>query len=146
MTAFLFSISFILHIITICAIYLLLKQIQQLKQDSPNDMTSLMETYLQEIKDENDQLQTALAIKPDKAHNEQDGHSETAIVKEKQLANTTTINEAFTLPEIDVKDQVESSLQAKVLQLYEQGHSSTEIAKKLNCGKTEAELIIKLHA
>ena len=105
MTAFIFAISFILHIITICAIYLLFKQVQQMKLENPDEITSLMESYLQEIKDENNRLQTALSVQPVKDHDEQDHlHSETNIVNDEQLASTATSNETFTVPEIDVTD------------------------------------------
>lgn len=45
----------------------------------------------------------------------------------------------------EVNDSVESSLEGKVLQLYHQGLSIADIAKKLDCGITEAELIIRFH-
>ena len=43
------------------------------------------------------------------------------------------------------EDKLETSLEAQVFQLAKQGISIEEIAKKLNRGKTEIELMIKLH-
>ena len=142
MVAFIFIVSFILHIIAICAIYLLFKQIQQLKQESPNDIPALLEAYLQEIKEENSWLQNELAA----ASPNNLKHTETDTIIDETTKKAIKNDDTFTLPEIEVKDHVEASLQAKVLQLHYQGFSATEIAQKLNCGKTEAELIIKVHA
>jgi len=43
------------------------------------------------------------------------------------------------------QDEVETSLEAQILQLHTNGETIDDIAKKLNCGKTEAEIIIKMH-
>ncbi|KGP74043.1 DUF6115 domain-containing protein [Pontibacillus yanchengensis] len=48
------------------------------------------------------------------------------------------------MPE-DQADTYEPSLQSTIYQLYDQGYSKEEIAKKLNCGKTEVELMLKFH-
>lgn len=144
MITFIFTISFILHIIAIFAIYHLFKQIQQLKQKNTNDMEELFESYLQEIKDENRRLEAELETTPtfEQRHNT----ASASDTLEKDLSNgETEIDETYVLPESEAKDSVEASLQAKILQLHHQGLSITEIAQKLNCGKAEATMIIKLH-
>ncbi|MEM1506445.1 hypothetical protein RG959_24150, partial [Domibacillus sp. 8LH] len=55
-------------------------------------------------------------------------------------------NSSYTPPVPIEEDQVEASLQSRILQLHHRGKSNTEIAKQLDCGKTEVELIIKLYA
>lgn len=132
MITFLLSISFILHIMAFFAIYLLFKQNQQVKQNNPNDMMELFETYLQEIKEENRRLQDELGTGPFSTQYD-------------SPTNEAGSMDTHTQPEGEMKDSVEASQQAKVLQLHFQGFSETEIAQKLNCGKTEAAMIIKLH-
>jgi response regulator of citrate/malate metabolism len=93
-----------------------------------------MEQSLEEIKEENNRLQELLA------------HQKTQ----------TDVNETFKemQEEEDVTHllgetdgiKVEASLDSQVLLLHQEGYTAEEIARKLNCGKTEAELIIKMYA
>jgi DNA-directed RNA polymerase specialized sigma24 family protein len=139
MTSFLFIISFLLHIISITAIYALSKQLSGAKQHDNTELVSLMESYLEEIKEENKILQEKLA-KEDK--------------DESHKTNTTTPNikairkeekETYLFPKIEDEalDQVEVSLQSKILKLHQEGNSPEEIARILACGKTEVELLLK---
>lgn len=48
-------------------------------------------------------------------------------------------------PVVDIVDQVEQSSTAEVLHLHEQGLPSETIAKKLNIGKGEVELMLNLN-
>src|SRR5690625_6659662 len=64
-----------------------------------------------------------------------------SLEKIEQTSIDSTYEEA---PYFDTDDSIETSLQAKILQLSHQGYDADEIAGKLNCGKTEAALIIKL--
>ena len=47
--------------------------------------------------------------------------------------------------EREVKDVIETSIEGRVLQLVQEGKTVDEIAKLLNRGKTEVELLIKLN-
>lgn len=141
MVSFLLIISFLLHIISIYAIYMLNKQLQ--KKEDTNEIAQLFEEYLQEIKKENDRLQNDLIRY---THNKSAKPIE-AVEKEKKVGNLV-MNDAEDkwLKNVnEVNDSVESSLEGKVLQLYHQGLSIADIAKKLDCGITEAELIIRFH-
>ncbi|WLV25787.1 hypothetical protein QR721_06165 [Aciduricibacillus chroicocephali] len=44
-----------------------------------------------------------------------------------------------------IEDSYTASLQSRILLLAEQGFSQNEIAKKLDCGETEVNLVIKMH-
>ncbi|SFG01193.1 hypothetical protein [Sporolactobacillus nakayamae] len=58
----------------------------------------------------------------------------------------TEIPENEWMPPIDnVKDQVEESPFLHAMKLKEKGYSTTEIAKEMNRGKGEIELLLKLH-
>lgn len=137
MVSLVLIISFILHLIALLAIYQLFKQIQEVKQANSSEIIELFEMYLQEIKDENKRLEEELSPKAKAVNPEV---TQTAMRMEHEPPDE------YLPPEIQADDRVETSLQARILKLHKEGFSETEIAQKLNCGKTEAALIIKLHA
>ncbi|MGY0691586.1 DUF6115 domain-containing protein [Virgibacillus sp. FSP13] len=148
MTAFIFFISFLLHVIALAAIYQLLKQIKQLKQqkqNSTNEVMELFDTYLQEIKEENRMLEARLGNndRKDSGEPQQTTMHKNTPDPNRQMEHADNTTEL--IPEAEADDSFETSLQARILQLYDQGYAHDEIASKLNCGKTEAELVIKLH-
>ncbi|GIO26179.1 DUF6115 domain-containing protein [Ornithinibacillus bavariensis] len=141
MTSFLLIISFLLHIISITAIYALSKQLRVEKKNDTTEIVALMESYLEEIKEENKMLQDRLA--------ERDNNDSSR--KHTTVMQTTLRNEdvkevlPFSSIEDEPLDQVEVSLQSKILKLHKEGLSPEDIARELSCGKTEVELIIKFH-
>lgn len=143
MISLLLIISFLLHIIAIFGIYQLYKQLQVVKQEDSSDVIELFETYLQEIKDENNRLQVELSGKVSQEKTESPQQPEMYNKKQTTSENEKVSN--YKPPENQMDDSVEASLQARILQLYNEGLQETEIAQKLNCGKTEVALIIKLH-
>ncbi|UJL47957.1 hypothetical protein KFZ58_08950 [Virgibacillus sp. NKC19-16] len=138
MISFVLIISFLLHIVSFLAIYQLFKQIQQLKQTNSGEIIELLDVYLQEIKDENRLLQEELSSKA------KEGEPPEVIQTARKTEEEPT-NE-YLPTEMQANDRVETSLQARILKLHNEGFQEAEIARKLNCGKTEAALIIKLHA
>ncbi|MBT2216647.1 hypothetical protein KK120_12535 [Virgibacillus dakarensis] len=141
MIGFLFFISFLLHITALIAIYQLVKQNKAAKQTNMDEIIGLFETYLAEIKEENRLLETKLGDNDTMESKEEKKQAEAPVAPVEKGSNK--LNDFF-VPE--VKDSLETSLQARVLKLHDQGVSHEEIASRLNCGKTEAALIIKLHA
>lgn len=151
-TAFLLLVSFLLHIVTITAIYQLVKQIKGLKQNNTADIAELMEVYLQEIKEENRMLETKLGNtngtgEPNQKQDKKMDVKQTAEdqAPEKQPTDNTLAPLPLT-PEAEAGDSFETSSQARILQLHDQGLSNEKIASQLHCGKTEVELVIKMHA
>ncbi|WP_373896035.1 DUF6115 domain-containing protein [Virgibacillus sp. CBA3643] len=136
MVSFVLIISFILHIVALLTIYQLFRQVQKLKQANSSELMELFEIYLQEIRDENSRLQQGLTPEA----NEELTVTQTARKMEHELP------EEYHPPEVWADDRVETSLPARILKFHKEGFSETEIARKLNCGKTEVRLIIKLHA
>jgi len=143
MVSLLLIISFLLHLISIYAIYQLFQQKQALNRNDADELAELFESYLQEIKVENEQLQKNL---------ERNNSAESAVQPEQpkkpgpnHVSLNNQLSDEFQLPEFDSQDHVEASMESKVLQLYSKGLSTSDIAQKLNCGNTEVELIIKLH-
>lgn len=147
MSSLLWIVSFLLHMIALLAIYKLLQQVQHLKQQSisESNMDSKLKQYIEEIKQENRSLE-AYMYKGRTIQKQQDDYiheEETKIVDPQTVQQDDQSKEDYWSE--DAEDTVEASLDARVLQLYNQGKSIDEIASELKCGKTEAEIIIKLH-
>ncbi|WP_164215481.1 hypothetical protein [Virgibacillus sp. YIM 98842] len=141
MVSFAIIISFILHIITFAVIYVLFKQVQTKKETNTGEIQTLLDGYLQEIKEENFRLQKAVS---EGWTNE---HGQPLPKKDNTDGDPATTNTSEDgIYENEQKDDMEASLQSRILQLYDQGHTEAEIARELNCGKTEAALIIKLYS
>ncbi|MFD1171895.1 DUF6115 domain-containing protein [Oceanobacillus picturae] len=147
MESFLLIISFLLHIVTLAIIFQLFRQRSQPKSDTQTEeLVTLLETYLQEVKEENDRLQEAISSEEDKATSVPKGVAYEPVRSQANYDYSKQENSSYTPPAPIEEDQVEASLQSRILQLHHRGKSNTEIAKQLNCGKTEVELIIKLYA
>jgi len=132
MTSFLLLISFMIHIITLIVLFQLYQSYKNSEQAQSKQLQSLFETYLEEIKQENEKLQSFVRT-PKKI-------SETKIDEKIKTGDT-----AVSLRSNDDAYEVETSLEAQILALAERGFDVDQIAKKLQCGKTEAELILKFH-
>ena len=129
----------LLHIVAFWLIFTLKNKLEQIKITNPNDIIQLLEHYLAEIKEENKQLRDELdnnisSIEENKDTIQQD-------------LNKRERNQAIEDMELAIEkdDLMETSMEAKILHLHHQKFSPAEIARKLNCGKTEVELIIKFH-
>ncbi|SFA77188.1 hypothetical protein SAMN04488072_101504 [Lentibacillus halodurans] len=139
MTSMLLFLSMLLHLITLTAIFQLFKQLQSLKQNHTGEMAELMEAYLEDIKEENRLLKDAIPQK--------DLSPETAAAQkasDSQLETNIKNENGYSPETAHVADESELSLEAQILQLHDKGITVDEIARQLNCGKTEAELIIKM--
>ena len=138
-----------MHIVTFAIIYQLVMKVRVREQEqSQNEVLhSILEETLAEIRAENKRMErqfdeTATSAQPSEAlttHNEKE-----------EIPRGTALNEEmedFQLPLLstEVNDTMEASVESKVLQLHKDGITETEIAKKLGIGKTEVELIVKLH-
>lgn len=136
MATLLLFISFLLHIILLSAVYYLYKQLQQVKEDRDPHLETLMSEFLQEIKAENDRLELQLNEQTSSRQHFPKKEQFPEAIEEKPLSAP--------LYEKNEKDSVKTSLEGQILHLYEQGCKAEEIAKKLNRGKTEVELILKM--
>lgn len=147
MVSFLLIISFLLHILSLFAIYQLFKQQQSGgKESDSQEVMEVLEIYLGEVKEENNRLQSLL----EKQKQQLDGlNEESEGVSNQVFKENTKTEPAFSNLDNLIEDipeyQVDASLESRVLQLHSKGKTIEEIAKTLDCGKTEAELIIKLY-
>lgn len=142
MLSFILTISFLLHVILFIIIYYLFQQIQSLKQVNTTEVTDLFEQYLQEIRQENRRLETN--VTSDKSQKLQENKIDPIPRTIPDVQRPETIKENKYIPPTPaINDHFEASLEAQILQLHHQGDSVEKIAQKLDCGKTEAALVIK---
>lgn len=149
MSSLMLIISFLLHIITLTAVYQLLQKVRSFpKQDDSDHVLQVMEVYLEEIRMENRRLEKLMMQEQNKTIT--NNH-----IEQKNVQNQKSVlsenNPKDETPELDkILNEspgydIATSLESKILQLYNSGMSIDDIAKKLDCGKTEAELIVKLY-
>ncbi len=150
MTSFLLIISFLLHILLFIIIFYLYQHIQTLKSSQATEIDQMLNDFIKQIKLENQALQKSLSHPTEKGIKNDDGQNKE--LENEQMLDKVAKKELFDHLQINTDqlvtkptDQVETSLQSKVIYLHDQGHSIENIAKKLNCGKTEVELLIKFN-
>jgi len=126
--------------VLLAAIYYLFKEVQALKRNQPTNIVAIFEKYLRDIRTENDRLQdlSLTHVQTQRSpQREQHTRKEPKITSE----SAPTSN-----PEsVQTEDVSETSLQARMLQMYHQGKTAKEIAQSLNCGHTEVELTLKFY-
>ncbi|MCP8616497.1 DUF6115 domain-containing protein [Salirhabdus salicampi] len=139
--------------------------------ETVQEIEGLFQSYLQELKDENEKFLNNIQhvgndendngkvpVPSPSSPNELPDHQEAVERKEEsrhvfvkedhgQTEDQTIVQEQSYIPEsLVIDDEIEPpKLHTRVVQLYEQGYSVEEIARKLNIGKTEIELFIKFH-
>ncbi|WP_164668970.1 DUF6115 domain-containing protein [Virgibacillus doumboii] len=137
MNSMLLIISFLLHIVALTAIYQLFKQVQSYKKGNAQDIIELLDTYLEEIKEENRLLEEKI--------DKQNPQAPKVAPVNNHIRQDIEEEHEYTPPQAsEDADDFEASLQAQIMHLHDKGLTVDEIARKLNCGKTEAELIIKM--
>src|SRR5699024_11546803 len=120
----------------------LINCINTIKQTNNNEIHKLFEQYLEAFNKENDRFQEHIFSK---YQSFQQILTETSHSNKYADENVDDHNYSILSSVEDMDDSYETSLQSQILQLYDQGYSEEDIAKQLNCGKTEVELIVKFH-
>ncbi|WP_191561706.1 DUF6115 domain-containing protein [Metabacillus idriensis] len=155
MTTLLLIISLILHAAGFYFITLLFMKYQSVKQIEERQAAMLAETeqsltaYLIELKDENEKLITEMKYMQQSEHKWKE-----SIAPKKSDASFPVEEADFPVPSIIHEDRVEISarkpetirpktIEDKVFHLNQKGFSAEEIAKQLNKGITEIELMLK---
>ncbi|MGO4887753.1 DUF6115 domain-containing protein [Anaerobacillus sp. MEB173] len=168
---FLLIISLILHLFTFFWIIILTQKIKTQEGTVPNqdkikaEIEDLLVAYTTEMKEDNErllqaisklqvnsQMRTAIPNEPDleSVPTPKQQFEMTEIQKENTENKSVEIkkesdSEDIPLPIDDVKDTYEQSKTAQVFLLSQQGLAIKEIAKKLNMGEGEVELILKFY-
>ncbi|MBL5767205.1 hypothetical protein B5V88_13690 [Heyndrickxia sporothermodurans] len=167
MTIFILFLSIILNIITIFAIIILyLRQNRLLTMDhsqkqTMKEMEDIFTAYIEELKDENEQFINKFKSIQNEQNSdeaiEKTSHHHPSIEKrtnEVNEVNSDNYNRMYAAKSYqnsvgmnkDLKKEVQDetgSLIDKVIFLQKKGLTNDEIAKKLNKGKTEIELMVK---
>lgn len=134
-----------LHAISIYLIYHLYVLNKQNEHENHTEIIRIFDTYLKEIKEENKRLLSYNNNEDRILENEPVTNSKPKHKEHHLLYDETDSNHITDFLKEKPNDSIETSIHAKVLQLYQKGLSVEEIAKQLDCGKTEAELIIKFY-
>jgi len=161
MTAFLLTISFVLHALSLFIIILLYLQLTKIKEVEKRqaqmieEMEQTVSAYFIEWKEENDRFLQALSKT---LHHRSSVKNEAKAEKSATTPNTASQkqkkSEWSPLAHVDeMKDTVEIrtirpkpaplSLAEQAAQLYKEGKTIEDIAKILKKGKTEIELLLK---
>jgi hypothetical protein len=133
-------ISLFLNFICIYLIVQLWKKLQQISNvkntaDASEDIEAILELFSQEMKEENENLRRLiLDFTKNSSPKSTFGHDE-AINEDEEDQDDS-----------DITNEVVETETAKVVQLAKQGHNAEEIAKMLNRGKGEIELLLKFYA
>ncbi|RDY72131.1 DUF6115 domain-containing protein [Halobacillus sp. SY10] len=155
MTVFLLIFSFIIDGVLLFALFIMMKKVRkteelELRQKQvASEIEDLFTSYLMEIKEENKRMESLVRKKsaPSDSQNTQNenrndkvnSHSEKKVIADKEASPS------YTLPELNEKESYQPSFHSQVFELKEKGYSNEEIARKLDKGKTEIELLFKFH-
>lgn len=144
MISILLLISFSIHIVVLIVIWKLMNQLNTLKNHQPEGIIDIFETYLDEIKEENRQLQSQFVANKQSKYTEE-SENKTPTEKSPSYMDFNHDSTAQLNEKEDEQEDVSLSFEANVLHLRSQGLTVEEIAKKLNRGKTEVMLIVKFY-
>jgi hypothetical protein len=142
MSGFFIFVSLLLHVTAFYFLFILWKKTENQKgkenTSSTDEMIELLEHFSEEIKDENDRLHNLIKRY---ALDMQE-------IKEGYAKNSTEapvlVDDKPSEEEQDAKGQDQQT--EEVLQLARKGYTANEIAKMLNRGKGEIELLLKFYA
>lgn len=161
--------SIILHFFTFYWLVILIQRIKKVEDSQPESLKEEIEesltAYLLDMKDENEQLlkhlKPLLETKVEAENNVQKRENRVAVQEpmpssvienkdDKGMNNAKEGREEdeallFEPPKMIEEETFEPSLTGQAISLYQQGYNVTEIAKKLNRGKGEIELLIKFN-
>ncbi|MDE5412939.1 DUF6115 domain-containing protein [Alkalihalobacterium chitinilyticum] len=168
MIQFLVTTSLVLHLLTFLWIVTLLQKINN--QQTPavdeeklkREIEDLLFAYTSEMKEENQQLLEQLNKYKQESSTASSIKRSEDQVKAPEVMMSTEMKEENKRPpaskeqieyedyqppalEVEETEMYEQSNTAKVLSLSKQGYSAEEIAKKLQLGKGEVELMIKFY-
>src|SRR5699024_12655698 len=110
MTGLLLTVSFLLHIVTLGAIFLLYLKCQQTyKSSDVQQIAELLDLYLEEIKAEN------RGLKQNLADDDRQLKQASQTVEEENDRTAHVEDEGETMPTENMSDATETSLQARIL-------------------------------
>lgn len=150
MTSFLLLLSFLIHLILFISLYHLYERIKRDKDEQAEQIKEMLANFMNDIRHENNKLEQKIHESKLKQHinNEYTPPTPKDLKDEQQSKGEIESTTPYAKPkrqQKQVEDVIETTLEGQVLQLAHEGKSIDEIAKQLNRGKTEVELLIKLN-
>ncbi|WLR46926.1 hypothetical protein LC065_15435 [Halobacillus litoralis] len=155
MTVFLLIFSFIIDGVLLFALFIMMKKVRkteelELRQKQvASEIEDLFSSYLMEIKEENKRMERLVMKNSDHSgfHNVhvEDGHEGENSHSAREVIAKSEASPTYTPPELNEKESYQPSFHSQVFELKEKGYSIEEIAKIMDKGKTEIELLIKFH-
>ncbi|KMJ58662.1 hypothetical protein AB685_12360 [Bacillus sp. LL01] len=141
----------LLAIFFIILLFIKFSKVQQLEQDYRRliqEAEDTISSYVMELKEENSAFLKRLNENTRQKNSEvmdrfDERESELSAIDVKELLAQENVQEAVEEPTIQQNAFEEWSLKDQVKYLIDEGLTSEEIAKKLNKGKTEIELLLK---
>ncbi|MEC3886057.1 hypothetical protein VKA52_20225 [Halobacillus sp. HZG1] len=155
MTGFLLIFSFIIDGVLLFSLFIIMKKVRrteelELRQKQvAAEIEDLFTSYLMEIKEENKRMES-LVRKNSHSSDFHDSQTEDRGEREKnhldkEVITKKQISSTYTPPELEETESYQPSFHSQVLDLKEKGYSIEEIAKIMDKGKTEIELLLKFH-
>lgn len=130
-------ISVALHLVSFLCILLLF--LKQSKGAGREEIAASMEVYIDQLEEENDRLLNEVKAYVDKRENQLDTR-----LRVLEQARSSEMKEQKK-PVIVQHPSVHVERNQKAVQLHQQGFAVEDIARILNCGIGEVELIVNLH-
>lgn len=142
-------ISLLLHGVTALWIFTLMKRLELVTiskkemEQAKNEIEDLLLSYTEEMKEENERLVAMLKGSQQKPTMDKETYQNEQIKKVKKEPEERYDN--YAPPTIDQKPIYERSTTAEVLALAKQGQTTEQIAKSLDIGTGEVELMLKFY-
>ncbi|MFG6118276.1 MULTISPECIES: DUF6115 domain-containing protein [Thalassobacillus] len=156
MTTFLLVVSFLLHGIMLLVIFVLFARVKKAEElemrqkQVAGEIEEMFTAYLLEIKEENEQLKQWLDDSQKKHKSPQinqpisNEHGKTAKEETHSDLNKDFSQPVYNPPLPGNNDvEYQPSLSTRVVAMRNDGYTIEDIARKMNCGQTEIELILK---
>lgn len=144
MTTTFLIISFLIHILLIYTVYHLFQQLQSTKAEHKAELNSLLGSIIDEMKLENDRFEQKLTAKSQVTEKPRPSNTLQQQQQYQTQAKESFIDYDKLLDEAMNADKIETSIEAQVFQMYQEGKTIEEIARKTKRGKTEVTLMLKL--
>ncbi|MGB8002029.1 MAG: hypothetical protein WCF60_18310 [Anaerobacillus sp.] len=131
-------ISIALHLVSfLCIVLLFLKQ---KGSEGREEIASSMATYIEQLEEENDRLLNQVKSYVEKRDTQLDARLR-VLEQSRQPVEETESKKPVIVPHPSAKNERTQ----KALQLYQQGFAVQDIAKILDCGIGEVELIVNMY-
>ncbi|SIS37556.1 DUF6115 domain-containing protein [Salimicrobium flavidum] len=148
MTTFLLVINFIIDGVIILGLFLLFTKLRSKDEDTEKqermarEIEGTFQSYLEEIKEENKRFEQQMTSHSLSPYDQSDQEEKQQTVEPRLQEDQSVV---YHPPEIEDEGTVELSDQVRVKQMELQGYSTEEIARSLNLGKTEVDLMLKFN-